>query len=583
MTDSDDFLWWRGTRGNRPRGDRWTEIGEEAFQEKERRITGRHHLPGSVPDWAEDLFRVARAAFIADKHVRRTGVRDRWTRRITLAVPVTEHERWASAAVRTHLNALLQVLTGDLWNVDFRPLTGHYVEEAMVSPDDPRASEVALFSGGLDSLSWAATRSRADDSRPLLLVMFREIGLLRLQQRVYKAVEQLDGARPVLLLPMSQTPAGDGSGSRLETSSRTRGLLYAAGAIRAATAHGVGTVHIPENGQLALNPPLTPARSAACSTRSVHPRTLASLNALVTAVSDTASAVQVVNPLAQLTKGEVCKAGRDAGLTPSDLESTSSNTLNEYATEPARIAAYSFYPTKNLGALGDGGAMTTNDPALAARVRAASQRRADRSLPPRRVRRELAARRDAGGRAARAAGAAAGVDRAAARARAADYRARLARRSAPSPSRRSTTPATCITCSRSAARARRAAGAPRRGRHRDADPLPGPDSAPAGARVGAARRLPGRRPRLRRNAFAAALSRRSRRRPSTRSRPRSRGVPRRAVAPTRATPRALLLFVAHRRRAVRRLRGRAAHVGQLRGGSRLPGAVRGRPGRSAIG
>jgi dTDP-3-amino-3,4,6-trideoxy-alpha-D-glucose transaminase len=33
------------------------------------------------------------------------------------------------------------------------------------------------------------------------------------------------------------------------------------------------------------------------------------------------------------------------------------------------IAAYSFYPTKNLGALGDGGAITTNDAALAARVR----------------------------------------------------------------------------------------------------------------------------------------------------------------------------------------------------------------------
>jgi dTDP-4-amino-4,6-dideoxygalactose transaminase len=32
-------------------------------------------------------------------------------------------------------------------------------------------------------------------------------------------------------------------------------------------------------------------------------------------------------------------------------------------------AAYSFYPTKNLGALGDGGAITTNDPALAARAR----------------------------------------------------------------------------------------------------------------------------------------------------------------------------------------------------------------------
>ena len=36
-------------------------------------------------------------------------------------------------------------------------------------------------------------------------------------------------------------------------------------------------------------------------------------------------------------------------------------------------AAFSFYPTKNLGALGDGGAATTNDPALAASLRALRQ------------------------------------------------------------------------------------------------------------------------------------------------------------------------------------------------------------------
>jgi dTDP-4-amino-4,6-dideoxygalactose transaminase len=34
-----------------------------------------------------------------------------------------------------------------------------------------------------------------------------------------------------------------------------------------------------------------------------------------------------------------------------------------------RLAAFSFYPTKNLGAVGDGGAVATSDPALAERIR----------------------------------------------------------------------------------------------------------------------------------------------------------------------------------------------------------------------
>ena len=266
MNSPDAFVWWSSHAKDRPPGGiPWLEISEDSFQETERRITGRHRLPGPVPDWADDLFRIARAAFLADKHIRRADMEDRWTRRIHLSIPVLDPDRWEAAAPLRHITALLQTLTSDLWDVQYRGLTKHQVEEAIPDLAAEQASDITLFSGGLDSLSWAASLAAADTSRPLLLVMFREIGLLRLQQQVYASVKRVAKSRDVLLLPMSQTPAGDGSGKRLETSSRTRGLLYMAGAIRAATAHSGTRVHVPENGQLALNPPLTPSRSAACS------------------------------------------------------------------------------------------------------------------------------------------------------------------------------------------------------------------------------------------------------------------------------------------------------------------------------
>lgn len=103
---------------------------------------------------------------------------------------------------------------------------------------------------------------------------------------------------------------------KLEKSSRTRGLLYAATAVFLAAAHDVPQVAVPENGQLALNPALTPARVAACSTRSVHPYTLHLLNELIRRVG---GEVSLVNPYLELTKGEVCRRALAAELPPTVL------------------------------------------------------------------------------------------------------------------------------------------------------------------------------------------------------------------------------------------------------------------------
>ena len=82
--------------------------------------------------------------------------------------------------------------------------------------------------------------------------------------------------REVRLLPASHTPLGVH-----ESTSRSRGLLFAAFGVYAAAAHRCRTLAVPENGLLAVNPPLSPGRVAAASTRSVHPRTLDLLNAAV--------------------------------------------------------------------------------------------------------------------------------------------------------------------------------------------------------------------------------------------------------------------------------------------------------------
>jgi len=265
--------------------------------------------------WAWDLLTFVRAAFLADKAALRKYSRDRWTRTIELSVPVGEPTLW-DEATRGIAAALLATLTGDRWDLDIRE--GEQTAPSGRAPldgTDLPAEKVLLFSGGLDST--AAAAHLAAQGHRLLLVTYSRGQLGTLQDRVACDIARLGAPAHVQQAhPVTQDPRGLGE---TELTSRSRGLLYAATAIYLAAAHEQPTVTMAENGQLAVNPPLTERRLTACSTRSVHPRTLDLLNQLVTRLGGT---VTVVNPFLYLTKGDVCRVALGAGLSPEALYRT---------------------------------------------------------------------------------------------------------------------------------------------------------------------------------------------------------------------------------------------------------------------
>lgn len=293
------------------RGDSDREpLSDADFHDRETRLDQGIAMVGPAELWARDLLQVARAVYLVDKrYVRRTE--DGWSRTIDLVVEVAEPERWGAPQLGD-LTTLLAALTSDTWQV--RVVGGAVYRQWF--DYEGRASEVTLFSGGLDSSSYAAQAAAKPRAGTLLLMGYDDNIRVR-QQEVYQAIERIR-ARPVKLVQIGQRVLS-GADGKLERSTRTRGLLYMATAIAAASAHHLGQVNAPENGQLAINPPLTPNRLAGLSTRSVHPWTLELTNRLIRGLG---GAVEVVNPLLSFTKGEVCDQALQAGLTRDDLART---------------------------------------------------------------------------------------------------------------------------------------------------------------------------------------------------------------------------------------------------------------------
>lgn len=281
---------------------------------------------GTVPTPAADLVRIAAMAYAVDCATKRPRT---FSRRLSISVGLEEPGAWTTDPARLPtLQELLEYLTGDEWSLSI---------EGGASPVEPAAEQAAahavcLLSGGLDSFCGALLQlGRSPGGDVLFLSHADSNPVIASQGRV------MPWLRAHVKSDLRHLTAQLWSGTRPEGSTRTRSLLFLCLAVATAAAVGAGWAVVPENGFTSLNPPLTPNRGGALTTRSTHPWTLWRLQELITSLG---IPVAIDNPHEQLTKGELVAAVRALGR-PFDPEDGFVQTLscakfggNFYGTSP---------------------------------------------------------------------------------------------------------------------------------------------------------------------------------------------------------------------------------------------------------
>lgn len=248
---------------------------------------------------ALELLRLAVGVYLVDRTEprRRLG----WSRDLALAIPVADPDAWRNRAPA--VEALLDFLTGDRWNLSFRRFRGAPITRARA---EHRSAHdlVSLFSGGMDSFA-GAVRAVHEGANPRLVGHWNWAPIHHSQGAALAAVETLTGTRPAFMsvrIGRASQAAGQAVGS--EASSRSRSLLFLA--IGAAVASGTHSseVWVPENGWVSLNVPLDGSRRSSLTTRTTHPGVLDELGGLV---ADLGMDLRFRNPWEGGTKGDLVR------------------------------------------------------------------------------------------------------------------------------------------------------------------------------------------------------------------------------------------------------------------------------------
>ncbi len=279
-----------------------------------------------LPDAARDFVELALSIYVADTFLKREDHSDRWTRRLDFLFPVTDPGLWSAA--EAGLVSTLEALSGDYFTFRFpqtRPLPV-WPKRRQRLPGGFDA--VCLFSGGFDSLLGA--HALLSEGKKVLLVGHQAEGVTSSAQT--RLAAQLRRVFPSSFAFVQCR--GSVSGIRsprfahyevLERTYRTRSFLFLAIGVALAVATRAPALHIPENGLIALNPPLGLSRIGSLSTRTAHPRFLWLFRTLAETIGLFRGDFK--NPFMFRSKTDLAEA-LAPGLHPLVLDSVSCSNVN---------------------------------------------------------------------------------------------------------------------------------------------------------------------------------------------------------------------------------------------------------------
>lgn len=270
-----------------------------------------------IEDTVVDLLQLAMCVYYADLRIERNFAEDKWTRQITVHLPVANVELWEETS--SILKQMLNFLTGDIWNFQFRNRE-IFNKSELEQPNLNPPAVVSLFSGGLDSFVGAIDLLEEYEGKVGLVGQHGKGGSINPSQTNSRSVLSDIYPDRTSLFGFFVQPTKPGRKRAYENTMRARSILFLALGTAVASAIGEGiSLFVPENGLISLNVPLSHARTGSFSTRTTHPYLILMFRELLNNL-DVSGSVHV--PYKFSTKGEMLNQVKNKEALSEGLEQT---------------------------------------------------------------------------------------------------------------------------------------------------------------------------------------------------------------------------------------------------------------------